>query len=116
MLAVLTHNVPAARPYWSDSTVIPVEDGSLDAVLVADAWHWFEPEETIAALRRVLRPGGRLGLVYERQRGAGGPLGDRTGRGVGSIFYWVCSPKVQVLVRVVQRQDRFCRAGGSAFP
>lgn len=64
MLAVLTRNVPLARPHRSDSTSIPVGDGSLDAVLVADAWHWFEPEKTITELRRVLKPGGWLGLVW----------------------------------------------------
>jgi SAM-dependent methyltransferase len=41
-----------------------VEDGSLDAVLVADAWHWFDAETTTAELRRVLKPGGWLGLVW----------------------------------------------------
>lgn len=64
MLAVLARNHPSAVPHLSDSTSLPVEDGSLDAVLVADAWHWFDPERTIAELRRVLRPSGWLGLVW----------------------------------------------------
>ena len=64
MLRVLGRNYPAAHPYHSDSGHIPVEDTSLDAVLVADAWHWFEPEPTIREIRRVLKPGGWLGLVW----------------------------------------------------
>lgn len=64
MLAVLARNTPQARHHLSVSTEIPVEDTSLDAVLVADAWHWFDTEETILELRRVLKPGGWLGLVW----------------------------------------------------
>ena len=64
MLAVLAENFPAARPHCAGADAIPAEDGSLDAVLVADAWHWFPQEATIAEVRRVLRPGGRLGLVW----------------------------------------------------
>ena len=64
MLAVLERNVPSARPHQSDACTIPVEDQTLDAVVVADAWHWFDPEKTITELRRVLKPGGWLGLVW----------------------------------------------------
>jgi SAM-dependent methyltransferase len=64
MLAVLARNNPGARCHRSDSTSFPVEDGSLDAVLVADAWHWFDTETTITEIRRVLKPGGWLGLVW----------------------------------------------------
>jgi SAM-dependent methyltransferase len=64
MLTVLGHNDPAARAHHSDSEHIPAQDTSLDAVLVADAWHWFEPEPTIREIRRVLKPGGWLGLVW----------------------------------------------------
>jgi len=39
-------------------------DGSLDAVTVAQAFHWFDHERAIAELARVVRPGGRVGLVW----------------------------------------------------
>lgn len=64
MLAVLARNHPAARCHHGDSTRIPVDDASLDAVLVADAWHWIDPVATVPEVRRVLRPGGWLGLVW----------------------------------------------------
>jgi SAM-dependent methyltransferase len=64
MLTVLSRNCPTARLHQSDSAHIPVEDDALNAVLVADAWHWFDPEPTIEEVRRVLKPGGWLGLVW----------------------------------------------------
>jgi SAM-dependent methyltransferase len=64
MLAVLGRNNPAARRHQSSSDQIPVEDGALEAVLAADAWHWFDPEPTITEVRRVLKAGGWLGLVW----------------------------------------------------
>lgn len=43
---------------------IPLEDGSVDAVVVGQAWHWFDPERAPAEIARVLRPGGVLGVVW----------------------------------------------------
>ena len=37
---------------------------SVDAVVVGDAWHWFDAELAATEVRRVLRPGGRLALVW----------------------------------------------------
>jgi SAM-dependent methyltransferase len=64
MLTVLGGNNPTAHLHQSDSAHIPVPDSSLDAVLVADAWHWFDPIPTIEEVRRVLKPAGWLGLVW----------------------------------------------------
>lgn len=60
MLAVLRREVPAAIAHEAASDAMPFEDGSLDAVLVAEAWHWFPVDSTIAEVRRVLKPGGWL--------------------------------------------------------
>jgi SAM-dependent methyltransferase len=43
---------------------IPLRDGSLDAVTVGQAFHWFDGPRAVAELHRVLRPGGRLGLIW----------------------------------------------------
>jgi len=43
---------------------IPLPDGSVDAVLFGQAWHWVEPRRAATEVARVLRPGGRLGLVW----------------------------------------------------
>jgi SAM-dependent methyltransferase len=43
---------------------IPLPDGSVDVVLVAQAWHWVDPARAVPEVARVLRSGGRLGLVW----------------------------------------------------
>ncbi len=42
---------------------IPLPDASLDAVTVADAFHWFDRPAALAEIQRVLRPGGGLALL-----------------------------------------------------
>ncbi len=39
-------------------------DASVDAVVVGDAWHWFDAPAAAAEVHRVLRPRGRLALVW----------------------------------------------------
>ena len=43
---------------------LPFRTGALDAVTVAQAFHWFDAEQALAELYRVLASGGRLGLVW----------------------------------------------------
>jgi SAM-dependent methyltransferase len=43
---------------------LPLRDESVDAVTVAQAFHWFDADAAFAELARVLRPGGRVGLVW----------------------------------------------------
>ncbi|HEU5331519.1 MAG TPA: class I SAM-dependent methyltransferase [Actinocrinis sp.] len=38
--------------------------GSVDAVVAAQAWHWFDPAAALAEVERITCPGGRLGLVW----------------------------------------------------
>lgn len=64
MLATLRRRHPDAVGHQGTAEALPLPDDSVDAVLVADAWHWFARDEAIAEVQRVLRPGGRLGLVW----------------------------------------------------
>jgi SAM-dependent methyltransferase len=43
---------------------IPLGPAAVDAVLVAQAWHWVDPPRAVPEVARVLAPGGRLGLIW----------------------------------------------------
>ncbi len=64
MLEVLRSALPDTPALLGTAEHIPLPDNAVDAVLVAQAWHWFDPERAVAEVARVLRPGGRLGLVW----------------------------------------------------
>jgi SAM-dependent methyltransferase len=43
---------------------LPFPDGSMDAVVCAQSFHWFATRAALAEIRRVLKVGGALGLVW----------------------------------------------------
>jgi SAM-dependent methyltransferase len=64
MRAALAESLPSAPALAGTAESIPLEAGSVDAVAVGQAFHWFRGDEALAEIHRVLRPGGRLGLVW----------------------------------------------------
>lgn len=51
---------------------IPLPDHSVDAVICAQAFHWFANEVALGEIRRVLKQGGQLGLIWNvRDESAG---------------------------------------------
>jgi SAM-dependent methyltransferase len=73
MRAVLERNVPGVRALAGTAEAIPVEDGSVDAVFVAEAFHWFDSAAAGRELERVLRPGGRLVVCFNFWRAGFAP-------------------------------------------
>jgi SAM-dependent methyltransferase len=51
----LAASIGAERVLEGFAEEIPLADGSVDAVTVADAWHWFEAEAALGEIHRVLR-------------------------------------------------------------
>ena len=64
MLAELRRVLPGAPAEIGSAEHIPLPDSSVDVVLVAQAWHWFDVSRAVPEVARVLRPGGRLGLIW----------------------------------------------------
>jgi SAM-dependent methyltransferase len=64
MLAELRARYPQVTAHVGDAEAVPLPDGSVDAVVAGQAAHWFHPQPAAVQLRRVLRPGGVVGLVW----------------------------------------------------
>jgi SAM-dependent methyltransferase len=64
MRAQLARANPDVTPLPGTAEAIPVAAGTLDAVVCAQSFHWFASGAALAEIARVLRPGGRLGLIW----------------------------------------------------
>ena len=64
MGAQLTKLLPDVRLVNGTAESIPLPSASTDAVVCAQAFHWFSTEAALAEIHRVLKPDGRLGLVW----------------------------------------------------
>ena len=53
-----------ARALDGSAEAVPLDDNTIDAVFVGQAWHWFDADRALAEAHRVLRPGGVLALVW----------------------------------------------------
>jgi SAM-dependent methyltransferase len=59
---------PAVRAVEGTAEALPLPGASVDAVTVAQAFHWFDGDAALAEFHRVLHPGGALALVWNRRR------------------------------------------------
>jgi ubiquinone/menaquinone biosynthesis C-methylase UbiE len=78
-----------AHAPWAqgDAGHLPFRDGTFDAIVSTEAFHWFpDPARALAEFRRVLRPEGRLLLALVNPRFA------LTGRVVGLVARWLGEP------------------------
>lgn len=60
----LAESVPTAVPFDGTAERMALRDGSAHAIIVAQAFHWFDGERALAEFHRVLVPGGRVGLIW----------------------------------------------------
>ena len=67
MRSALAELAPRVDVRAGTAEAIPLPDASVDAVAIAQAFHWFASEQALAEIARVLAPTGRLGLVWNRR-------------------------------------------------
>jgi SAM-dependent methyltransferase len=67
MRSVLEREVPDAQALAGRAEEIPLPDGTVDAIVAGQAFHWFDGRRALAEFHRVLRPGERLGLIWNRR-------------------------------------------------
>jgi SAM-dependent methyltransferase len=56
----------------AEATTLP--DGSVDFVIAAQAYHWFDKPAAAREFRRVLRPGGHVAIVWNDRKTEASPL------------------------------------------
>ena len=59
--------VPSATLLDGTAEAIPLDDRSVDVVTVAQAFHWFDAPAALGEIARVLRPGGRLAILWNER-------------------------------------------------
>ena len=64
MLEVLTRRSPEVPAVRCTAEQLPIRSETLDAAVVSSAWHWMDPDRTVAEVGRVLAPGGVLGVIW----------------------------------------------------
>jgi SAM-dependent methyltransferase len=60
----LSATLPQIEALAGTAASIPLPDASVDAIVCAQSFHWFATREALADILRVLKPGGKLGLVW----------------------------------------------------
>jgi len=81
MRATLRATMPDADARAGTAEQSGLPDACADAVTVAQAFHWFDGPAALAEIHRVLRPGGKLALVWNVR-----DLDDPTQRAVEHLF------------------------------
>jgi SAM-dependent methyltransferase len=64
MRAALVEELPAVNALDGTAQSLPLADASVDAITVAQAFHWFDMPRALAEFARVLRVDGRLGVIW----------------------------------------------------
>ena len=64
MRAELTAVLPAVEAFPGTAERTGLPDASVDAVTIAQAWHWVDPPAASAEIARILRPGGQVAAIW----------------------------------------------------
>jgi SAM-dependent methyltransferase len=83
--AKLAEAVGADRVHEGVAEAIPLPEDSVQAVTVADAFHWFDQGPALAEMGRVLAPGGGIALVSMAPDWSGASWAEEVGELINSL-------------------------------
>jgi SAM-dependent methyltransferase len=67
MLETFRTMMPGIEALSGTAEAIPAGGGTFDVVVCASAFHWFDHSRAIGEIHRVLKPNGRLAIVWNRR-------------------------------------------------
>src|SRR4051812_38904426 len=67
MLGRLSVRLPMVTTALGTAESVPLPDASADVITVGQAWHWVDQQSGPREVGRLLRPGGRLALVWNER-------------------------------------------------
>jgi len=67
MVGVFTRALPDVPVVVGIAEALPLRERSFDVVVCASVFHWLNHDLALPEFHRVLRPGGRLGIVWNRR-------------------------------------------------
>lgn len=67
MLDLLSARVPGATVHEGTAEAIPASDRSVDVVIAAQAFHWFDHDRAMPEIARVLKPRGHLAVTWNER-------------------------------------------------
>src|SRR4051812_15545982 len=122
MLEQAQARTDAVRWLQGDATRLPFDDGSFDAVVSTEAFHWFpDPDAALREFHRVLAPAGRVLVALVNVRvPATSRLAHAGSKALGQPARW--PTRAEMVDRVgaagftVDRQQRIFRLGGILIP
>jgi SAM-dependent methyltransferase len=85
MRQVLARRLPSVEVLDGRAERIPLPDGSVDAAVIGNAFHWFDGDAAVRELARVVHPGGGLAVLWNVGLSSDPPWPERLEQLVGEL-------------------------------
>jgi SAM-dependent methyltransferase len=109
--------LPHPRVAWLAGTAqaTGLAAASVDIVLCAQSFHWFHTREAIAEFSRIVKPSGRLAIMWNR-RSATDPLTAAYRKAIVDVGGEIAAERMPFEPEIVSADGRFTAPERRAFP